>query len=58
MNEEPTVFITSFSKYCIIVEAGGFRIWLNREEALELLDMLPGAINKMSSCQPAREVRA
>jgi hypothetical protein len=44
---EPTVFITSFSKRCIIVHAGDCRIWLNREEAIQLLEILPGAINQM-----------
>ena len=42
------VFITHVFSHCIIVEADGLRIWLDREEAVQLLDMLPAAINKMA----------
>lgn len=42
------VYINHIFSHCIRVEVDGQQIWLDRDEAIQLLDMLPSAINKMS----------
>ena len=45
--EAPLEVLTNISGTILIIRLGTSELWLNRDEALTLAELLPGAINKM-----------
>mgnify|MGYP000196158650 CR=1 FL=1 len=45
--EAPLEVLTNYPGTMIIIRVDTMELWLNRDEALTLAELLPGAINKM-----------
>ena len=45
--EAPVELLTNYPGTMLIIRLGTSELWLNRDEALTLAELLPGAINKL-----------
>ena len=47
LAEAPLEVLTNYPGTMLIIRLGTSELWLNRDEALTLAELLPGAINKL-----------